>query len=104
MSSDITPTRPPQEAITADNYTTATNDTNLSITNMKELPNKSRKQLRFEAKLLRRKSKQYVDTSVYYWARRLMNEMKDNKSVQEKVLSGALDRFLPQVSSDATEE
>lgn len=54
-------------------------------------PIKNRKQRRYEAKLARSK-KQY--RSYWYWHRRIANEMKENKVVQQKIIDGKFDYFL----------
>jgi hypothetical protein len=52
----------------------------------------NRKQRRYEAKLERQAHKEYRDA--YYWRRRIVNEMKENKQVQEKIIEGKFDYFL----------
>lgn len=59
-------------------------------------PKKNRKQRRFDAAIERgkypRKGRKYY--SVTHWVLRLAGEMKENKQVQELILSGKLDKYL----------
>lgn len=58
-----------------------------------EKSTKNRKQRRFEAKL-KRSRRERTTTGVSHWVRRVVNEMKDNPAVMEKVASGGLDKYL----------
>lgn len=58
------------------------------------LPKLNRRQRRLLAARNRSKRVPGQDTSVNYWVKRFIREMKDNVQVQEKVMSGALDKYL----------
>lgn len=56
-------------------------------------PLKNRKLRRMEAAQERKAPKEY--RREYYWRLRILNEMKENKAVQEKLMAGDFDYFLP---------
>lgn len=55
-------------------------------------PIKNRKQRRYEAKLARSKK---VYRNPYHWHLRILGEMKENKRIEEKLVTGEFDYFLP---------
>lgn len=57
-------------------------------------PVKNRKLRRMEAVQERKSPKEY--RREFHWRLRILNEMKENKAVQEKVMAGDFDYFLPQ--------